>query len=138
MPIWECPYELLLKTQWNGSRLLDRACGGPFGATDDELLDVGCLNGFAIVPKSFMENAAFAVFESECQRLGFIAPIGVRSHEHMNRSIAFELGVEFVVCLKIVQALGDGIFCIFDLGFENAARTVAGFAHDPVASRIRL
>jgi len=59
------------------------------------------------VAEGFMEHPSLAVLNGKDERLGLLAPGGIRFHQDGNRRVALEFGVEFVIGLEVSQALGD-------------------------------
>ena len=108
--------------------------GGPFAAALEERPDGGVFHGLAVVAEGRMEDAALAILEGKDQRLGFVAPVRIGFDQHVDRRVALELGVKLVVRLEVFEALGNRAVFFRDTGLEDAARAVAGGAHDPATA----
>ena len=85
-----------------------------------------------------MKDATLAVVEREREGLSLLAPVRVRLEQHADWGIALQLGVKLIVLLKVADARGDGAGLVDDRRLEDAARSVAGGAHDPDPAAERL
>src|SRR5208283_3958834 len=114
--------------------LLHRPRRRPFAAALDQLLQGRVFEGLAVMTKGLVEDPALAILDCEGQRLGFVTEVGIGLHQHVDGRIALELGVEFIVGLEVLQALGDRVVLLDNPRLEDAARAVARRAHDPATS----
>ena len=92
---------------------------GPLNAAEDDRRHFGVCNRASVVAERAVDDAALAVGQPEDQRFGLLAPVGIGLHQHVDRLLAFQLGIKLVVGMEVFQPRGDRVFVDDDLASNS-------------------